>query len=275
MNDEIKVTNPDKIVFPKDKITKMDVIRYYIDVCKLMLPFVSDRLLSVIRCHDGIDGECFFKKHPTTDRDFVNVYEDGKQEYFYINNDYQLITQAQNGTIEFHVGSSNIKKIEKPNIMVFDLDPDRKLSLTKLRNSVLNIKSVLDELNLKSFLKTSGGKGYHIVVPFKESSGWERFYDFARQIASLAESRWPKDFTTNIRKDERNDKIFIDYLRNNRGSTCVSAYSIRARDGAPISMPIAWENINNIKPNEVTIKNFKKYINSAWDSFFEVNQRLK
>ncbi|MGN0961108.1 MAG: non-homologous end-joining DNA ligase [Christensenellales bacterium] len=272
---EIKITNPDKILFPKDKLRKIDIINYYIEVSNLMLPYIKNRLLSVIRCHEGIDGEKFFKKHPTNDKGMVQIYLEGKEEYFYISKNYELIYQAQMGTIEFHIWGSNIKNLENPNFMVFDLDPDENLSLNKLRKSVLKVKSVLDKLNLKSYLKTSGGKGYHIVVPFASSKDYASFYDFSKQIALIVENNWKEDFTTNLKKEKRKGKIFIDYLRNNRGSTCVAPYSIRARDGAPISMPISWEDLFKIKPNEVTIKNYKKYINNAWEDFFEIKQKLK
>ncbi len=272
---EIRITSPHKIIFPKDKIKKIDVINYYIDISQRMMPFVENRLLSVIRCHDNIKGECFFKKHPTTDKEFVCIYQQEDEEYFYINKPYQLIYQAQNGTIEFHTGASKINKIDKPNFMVFDLDPDERLSLARLREAVMKLKSVLDDLKLKSFLKTSGGKGYHVVIPFRDSKDWESFYEFSRQIAIITENKWPEEFTTNIKKVQRKGKIFIDYLRNNRGSTCVASYSLRARDGAPVSMPIPWEDLEKIKPNEITIKNYKKYLNDSWKDIFKINQKLK
>lgn len=271
----LKITNPDKILFPKDKIKKIDLINYYISISSYMLPFVENRLLSVIRCHEGIKGVCFFKKHPTTDKGYVKIFKDKKEEYFYINTKEELAYQAQLGTIEFHTWGSKITKINKPDIMVFDLDPDEKLSLEKLRDASLKVKSVLDELHLKSFLKTSGGKGYHIVVPFSQSKNWNKFYDFSSQIAFLIESKWPNIFTTNIKKANRKNKIFIDYLRNNRGSTCVAPYSVRARDGASISMPIDWKNLNKIKPNQVNIFNYKDYLNKSWKNIYEINQILK
>jgi len=269
----IQITNPDKIVFLKEKITKLDIINYYIEVADLMIPFVENRILSVIRCHDGIDGKCFFKKHPTNDK-LVQVYNDNGQEYFYIKDKTELIYQVQLGTLEFHTWESSVEKINQPDIMVFDLDPDEKLSIYKLRDAVKKVKSVLDQLNLKSYLKTSGGKGYHIVVPFFKSKDWESFYEFSKQIAKLVESKWPNIFTTNIRKSERNGKIFIDFLRNNRGSTCIAPFSLRARDGATISFPIAWEKLDMIKPNEINLNNFKKYINKSWKDFFETQQTL-
>lgn len=272
--EEIKITNPNKIIFSKEKITKLDVINYYIDVANLMLPYVSNRLLSVIRCHEGVEGECFYKKHPTNDKNMVNIKKIKGEEYFYIKDIEQLIYQVQMGTIEFHLWGSLASNLNKPNIMVFDLDPDEKLSLIKLREAVLKVKSVLDDLNLISFLKTSGGKGYHIVVPFVETKDWESFYNFSQKIAELVESKWSKTFTTNIRKSEREGKIFVDYLRNNKGSTCVAPYSIRARENATISFPIEWENLSRIAPNEITIKNYKKYLNNSWGNFFKIKQKL-
>ena len=271
----VKISNPDKILFPKDKITKLDVINYYVEVSKLMLPYVENRLLSVIRCHEGIKKKCFFKKHPSNDKDMVHSFMDKDEEYYYLTNQTELVYQAQMGTIEFHPWGSLVAKINKPNIMIFDLDPDDKLSLNKLRDAVKKVKSILDELNLKSFLKTSGGKGYHIVVPFSNTKNWKTFYEFSQKIALYAEQKWPEIFTTNIKKDQRKGKIFLDYLRNNRGSTCVAPYSIRAREHAPISMPISWEDLTKIKPNEVTINNYLNYINSGWKDFSKIKQELK
>lgn len=256
----IKISNPDKKIYVSDNITKLDVIKYYEDMSVYILKEIKDRPLSVIRCHQGVNDECFFKKHPTTERSHVNIFNIDKDEYFYINSKKQLIYQAQNGTIEFHIWGCKYNLLDSPNLMVFDLDPDEKLPLKKLRLGVEYLKLLLDELGLKSILKTSGGKGYHIMVNFNKKLSWDLFGDFAKNVAVLLESKYPKLFTTNIRKDCRGGKIFIDYLRNKFGSTCVAPYSLRARPHAPISMPIAWEDLYKIRPNEITIKNYKKYL---------------
>ena len=274
-NGIVKISSPDKILFPKDKINKLDIINYYIEISSQMLPYVENRLLSVIRCHDGVKGECFFKKHPTNDKDMVHTYMDDDEEYFYITSQTELVYQVQMGTMEFHPWGSSISKINKPNLMIFDLDPDEKLPLSKLVDAVKKVKSILDELNLVSFLKTSGGKGYHIVIPFSKTKSWESFYAFAEKIALYAENKWPKIFTTNIKKKERKGKIFLDYLRNHRGSTCVAPYSIRAREKATVSLPISWKDLTKIKPNEVTIKNYEKYLNNSWNDFFKIKQELR
>lgn len=272
--EEIKITSPDKIIYPKDKITKLDVVNYYVSVAKIMLPFVKDRLLSVVRCHEGIDKDCFFKKHPNADTN-VHIKKDGNEEYFFIKDELELVNQVQLGTLEFHTWASEVQKLEKPNVMVFDLDPDENLSHSNVVDAVEKVKNVLDELSLQSFLKTSGGKGYHIVVPFEDVKNWDTFYAFSKLIAELVESKYSKIFTTNVKKAERHGKIFVDYLRNSRGATCVCPYSLRARDNASISMPIAWDNLDKIKPNEVTIKNYEKYINNSWQNFFSLHQKIK
>lgn len=272
----IEISNADKIVYSKPKIKKIDIIKYYKNISDLMLPYLNKRLLSVIRCHQGVNDQCFFKKHPTTEKEYVEIYDENEDEYFFIKTKKQLIYQAQMGTIEFHTWASLTPKIDKPNLMVFDLDPDKKLPLAKLRQGVRHLKEILDELAIESFLKTSGGKGYHIVIPFSPCKNWEVFNDFAKLVAELMQQKYPKLYTTNIRKSERGGKIFIDWLRNSKGATCVAPYSLRARDGASISWPIAWEDLDNIKPNEVNIKNFEKYIKgNPWPNFFEIKQKLK
>lgn len=274
MEKQIEITNPDKILYPKDAIKKLDVIKYYVCVSEYMLPYAKNRLLSVIRCHGGIDGECFFKKHPASDKD-VEIFKYKGEEYFYILDISQLIYQAQMGTIEYHSWASRVDTLNKPDVMVFDLDPDQNLPLPKLRSAVKKLKSVLDNLSLRSFLKTSGGKGYHIVVPFKKSKDWESFYAFSKNVALFAEKTWQDVFTTNVRKSERKGKIFIDYLRNNTGSTCILPYSLRAREGATISMPISWQELDKIRPNDININNYKRYINDSWKDFFKLNQVIK
>ena len=269
----INITNPEKILFNNPQITKMQVANYYLDVAPYMLPFVQNRVLSVIRCHDGINGECFFKKHPQKS-EFVESFFIDKEEYFYIKNVFQIISQVQNGTLEFHTTPHNIAGTQKTSIMVFDLDPDTTLPHRSLCSAVMKIKQLLDELNLTSFLKTSGGKGFHIAVPFKANKNADAFYDFAKNIALLAESKWPNIFTTNIKKNSRKGKIFVDYLRNNENSTCVCPFSLRARENAPISFPIAWNNLEKIAPNQVNLKNYKKFLNNSWDIFFKINQKI-
>lgn len=142
---------------------------------------------------------------------------------------------------------------------------------------VRDIKSILDSLSLTSFLKTSGGKGYHVVVPFEPSVEWEAFYSFARRVAELMENKWPDRYTSNVRKDKRKNRIFIDWIRNGRGATSIAPYSVRARKGAKVSMPIAWRELNTVAPDGVDMAGALKRIGGAdpWEDFYDISQRLK
>lgn len=249
----IEISSPDKIIFPKCKITKLDVVKYYEKIAPIMLQHIQNRPLSVIRCHKNI-SETFFKKHPNFKTPHTKTFTRDGEEYFYIDSIEGIIEQAQLGTLEFHTSGCFVQDLEKPNLMVFDLDPDEDLEIKNLRQGVLHLKEILDELKLPSHLKTSGGKGYHIVVPFSKGKSWKEFTDFSKNVALLLEAKHPTLYTTNIRKKERKNKIFIDYLRNDAHSTCVCPYSLRARENAPISMPIKWSELNKIAPNQITIK---------------------
>lgn len=269
----IKISNPDKIIY--EGITKLDIVKYYQAVSDRMLPFLNKRLLSVIRCHQGISDACFFKKHPTGNSEGKKtvpiVNSEGKEsDYFYIENLNGLVSEVQLGTIEFHLWASRIDKIDSPDIMVFDLDPDEGINLEQVRQGVLDLKDILDKLKLKSFLKTSGGKGYHIVVPFKLSKTYDEFYEFSKQIALVLENKFPKLYTVNSRKENRKGKIFIDYMRNSKGATSVAPYSLRARKNAPVSMPISFNELEKIAPDSIKFNDAIKLIDKKdpWDTFF-------
>ncbi|HHU22417.1 MAG TPA: DNA ligase D [Clostridiales bacterium] len=278
----IRITHPDKVLFDDPPITKEDVARYYEKVSGRMLPYVSRRVLSVVRCPKGPSQTCFFKKHPGNDiKGIVKIpvaNKDGDtEEYFYIEDLTGLISEAQMGTLEFHAWGSRVDDIEKPDMMVFDLDPAEGLGLDRVRLGAKDLKSILEELSLISYLKTSGGKGYHVVVPLKPAASWDTFYDFARRVAEVMEQKWPDRYTSNIRKVKRTDKIFIDWIRNARGATSIAPYSIRARKGAKVSMPIAWDEIDTIAPDGVGMAEAVTRIggDDPWKNFFDIEQYLK
>lgn len=271
----VVISNPDKPIYKKPRITKLEVIKYYQAVAKRMLPFLKYRIISTVRCPEGVEEDTFFKKHLEKESEgLCKIDLENKDtrndDYYFITNIEGLIKEAQMNSIEFHTWGSKIKTIEKPDIMVFDLDPDELLSLKKLREGVKDLKSILDDLNLKSFLKTSGGKGYHVLVPMKNVD-WEEFRSIAKNIAVLMETKWPDKYTSNIRKEKRKNKIFIDWIRNTRGATSVAPYSLRVRKNAPVSFPIAWNELDTIKPNEITMKDALKRIKQKdpWRDFFK------
>lgn len=271
----ITITNPDKIIFEKEKITKIDIINYYNLVATRIMPFLDNRLISTVRCPNGINKQTFFMKHlnnPSSDigRKIIKDKSNEKQDYYYIKNTYGLLHEVQMNSYEFHIWGCKQNMIKQPDILVFDLDPDESLSIQKIRQGVKDLKNILDKLNLKSFLKTSGGKGYHIYIPLQTTS-WKKTEEIAENIANLMVINWPEKYTTNIRKDQRKNKIFIDYFRNKMGATSVCPYSLRLKKKATISCPIYWNELDTIKPNDITIKNIKERLRKKdpWSNFFK------
>lgn len=279
--DGVTVTNPDKVMFGESGITKEQMVRYYAQVAERMLPYVGGRVLSIVRCPRGVGSACFFKKHPgpgssgivTID---VPASDGGTEEYFYLESAAGLVSEAQMDTMEFHVWGSRVDELEHPDTMVFDLDPDKGLDLEQVRRGVRDLKGLLDELSLTSFLKTSGGKGYHVVVPFEPASSWDAFRQFARRMAQVMAEKWPDRYTSNVRLAKRNGKIFIDWMRNGRGATSVAPYSLRARPGAPVSAPLAWDELDTVAPDAIHLEAAlaRAAAPDPWKGYFEVDQGL-
>lgn len=273
-----EASNKDKIFFPDDKITKQDVFDYYNKIKDKMFPFVENRILSIIRCPDGIKGECFFQKHLKAPAQGLGIKkvknsEGETEQYFYIKDGEGIKRLLDLGVIEFHPWCAKNDDITHPDVIIFDIDPGESVSLKDVRLCAKRLKKILSNLSLQSFVKTSGGKGYHVVVPLSESCGWQKFEKFCKDVAILMEQTWPDAYTTNIRKENRKGKIFIDYLRNKKGQTSVSTYSLRARKGAPISAPISWSELEKIEPNQITIKNIDKRLKKdPWKNYFSVKQ---
>ncbi len=266
----VNITHPEKQMFPADGITKGEIAAYYAAAVPRMLPYLKDRLLSLVCCPAGIGGETFFRRRLEGEFAGVGFFSEG----FFVKSEKGVLSLAQYNGVEFHV--QGVKKgTEKPDVMVFDLDPDEGLPLAKVRKGARELKKTLESLGLTSFLKTSGGKGYHLVVPLRPRADGERFKQFAKGVALLMEERFPDDFTANISKKARTGKIFLDWQRNSESATSVAPYSLRARGGAPVSMPIAWEELSRVAPNGITLKGALKRLKKPdpWADFFEVKQR--
>ena len=279
--DGIRITNADKLLFENPAVTKGDVTQYYARVAERMLPYAANRILSIVRCPRGIESSCFFKKHPGPGTPgvltaCVPAGNGEDEEYFYVDSAAGLVSETQMDTLEFHIWGSTVGELEHPDMMVFDLDPDKGLDLEQVRQGVRDLKGILDDLNLKSFLKTSGGKGYHVVLPLQPASSWDTFYGFAKRIAQVMAEKWPDRYTSNVRLAKRTGKVFIDWMRNGRGATSVAPYSLRARNGARVSMPIAWDELDTIAPDDVTMDEALARIegDDPWKSYFDVDQSL-
>ena len=240
-----------------------------------MLPYLKTRIISTVRCPGGVNGECFYKKHIGEHNQGIKSVHipndnDNKEDYYYIKDRNGLISEVQMNSFEFHIWGSKVKSLEKPDIMVFDFDPDKKVTLTQIRSGVKDLKKILDDLKVKSYLKTSGGKGYHVVAKIK-SKNWEEHGKIAKDIATLMAQKWPNKYTTNIRKNAREGKIFIDWVRNTRMATNVAPYSLRIKKGAAISMPIKWSELDKVKPDEIKIPDAIKRLKrkDPWEGFLE------
>lgn len=271
---KIEITNPNKIVYKNPKVTKMDIVNYYKTVAKRMLPLIENRLISTIRYPSGSKGDKFYKKHFENLHKFLGMKRltnkgDHQNDYYYIKDINGLISEVQMNSYEFHIWGCLANDIRHADMLVFDLDPDEKLSLDKLREGVKDLKSILDDYKLISYLKTSGGKGYHIVVPLNVTVTWKNARSIAKNIAKLMEAKWPNKYTSNMKKEKRKGKIFIDWVRNTKGATSVAPYSLRIRKKLTVSMPISWNELDKVKPDEITIEEALKRIKrkDPWQDF--------
>ncbi len=265
----VKISHPEKIMYPEEHFTKLQVAEYYAKAAPRMLPYLKNRGLSLVCCPAGIAGESFFRRR--LDRELAGVgRSDGEP---FVRTARGILSLVQNNAVEFHVQGA--EKGSEPDIMVFDLDPDEGLSLARVRKGALALKRTLEALGLLSFLKTSGGKGYHIAVPFRRGTDAERFKQFAKRVALLMEERYPDEFTASISKKARTGKIFLDWQRNSPSATSAAPYSLRARAGAPVSMPIAWEELSRVAPSGITLKTALKRLEKPdpWADFFEIKKK--
>ena len=268
--EKIKITNPNKIIFSRDKINKNDIVEYYKKVSQRMFEFLDNRLISTVRAPNGIDNEIFFMKHLNTESKNIGKKKINGEYYYYIKNKNGIIDEVQMNSYEFHIWGCLQNNINHPDLLVFDFDPDEKLSLRKIKNGIKDLKKILDKLKLKNYLKTSGGKGYHVFVPLKTSS-WKETEKIAKNISELMVQENFKLYTTNMRMNKREGKIFIDYFRNKKGATSVCPYSIRLKEHATISCPIFWNELDRINPKSITIKNIDVRLKkkNPWYDFFD------
>ena len=265
----INLTNPDKIIFDNPQITKEEIFNYYKVVAKRMIPLIKDRLISTVRAPGGIKNGTFYKKHMENMDGYLGCKKIKGEDYYYIKDTLGILSEVQMNSYEFHIWGSIVDDLNHPNILVFDLDPDEHLSLAKLRAGVKDLKKILDEYNLQSYLKTSGGKGYHIIVPIACIT-WREARMISKNIAELMSAKWPEKYTSNIEKNKRKGKIFIDWQRNIKGATSVAPYSLRLKNKPRVSMPIKWSELDKVKPDDITMSEAIKRLKNKnpWEDLF-------
>lgn len=245
------LTSPDKLLFPDDGISKLQVAEYYALVMEWLLPEIQDRPLSLVRCPGGIGAQCFFQKHATPGLELVarvpvTESDGGSEDYLVVTDAASVMELVQFNSIEFHPWGAKIDDIEHCDRLVFDLDPDEAVAWSEVIAAARQLRGFLSQAGLVSFIRTSGGKGLHLVVPLSPPAPWEQARAFAQAVAEAAREAEPLRYVATASKRLRKGRIFIDWLRNGRGATSVASFSVRARGGAPVAMPLRWEELGRI-----------------------------
>jgi bifunctional non-homologous end joining protein LigD len=242
-----RLTNPAKVLFPDPGVTKRQLADYWEAVAEHALPLLANRPLMLHRCPDGYARQCFFQKHVGTGvpeavgRVTVNAHE---QPYGFVDGLPALLALVQIDVLELHVWGSRIERLEEPDLVVLDLDPAEGLAWREVVDAALLLRARLAASGLTSFVRLTGGKGLHVVAPLLPGARWSALKEFVRAIVDELVAAEPQRFTASASRARRTGKIFVDYLRNERGATAIASYSPRARAGAPIALPIAWEDLD-------------------------------
>jgi len=279
----VHFTSPDRVEYPGQGVTKGILAAYYAVVAERMLPYIADRPLSLVRCPQGRSKACFFQKHdsggfPAQMKKVAIAEKDGHvEDYFYIDDLPGLIAGVQMNVLEFHLWGSKRDAVEKPERLIFDIDPDEGLGFDRVKDAAVRIRDELAELGLESFPLLSGGKGVHVIAPLKPGLEWPEVKDFCHGVAVRLAEREPERFVANMAKAKRVGRMFIDYLRNERGSTAISPWSTRSRDGAPCAVPVSWDELPGLSaPNMFGVEAAaaRAKLPDPWKGYFDLRQKI-
>ena len=279
----LKVTNPDRVIDKQSGVTKIALVRYYALVGALMLPHLKGRPVSLVRAPAGVGGELFFQKHAETNKlpgvkTLDPALDPDHPPMLEVSTELGLLSAAQWNVVELHTQNANATSYEKPNRMVFDLDPGKNVSWKQVQEAAQLMRAFLDHLGLPAFLKTSGGKGLHVVVPVKPGYGWDDVKAFSQAVVAHMALNIPERFVLKSGPSNRVGKIFIDYLRNGRGATTACAWSARARPGLGISVPVAWEELDKLDGGDhwtvATVHTRLDVGNAPWDGYAKAAKGL-
>ena len=274
----IELSNLDKVLFPDAGLTKGDLVHYYRRISNTMLPYLRNRPLNMHRFPDGIQGEGFFQQHasdyfpPWIERVRVSRKEDGTVEHVVCQDAATLVYLANQACITPHVWLSRIDALDRPDRLVFDLDPPTS-DFEPVRAAARHLRSFLEELELPAFVMTTGSRGLHVLIPLDRSEGFDAVRSFARDLATALARRHPQQLTVEQRKAQRNDRVFLDYLRNSYGQTAVAPYSVRARPGAPVATPLEWHELahRSLGPQSYTLRNIFRRLGQKADPWRDLS----
>lgn len=281
----VELSSADRLVYPAQRITKRELAEYYVAVSKWMLPHVAKRPISMVRCPQGQAGKCFYQKHWTNALPDGVALVDVKEEsgetkgHVFVRDIRGLIALVQFGVMEFHLWGARVDDIEAPDRIVFDLDPAPDVPWARVVDTAKEMRELLADCGLDSWVKTTGGKGLHITVPIVRTVTWDDVHDFVRLTTARMMSRRPGALLDTASKAKRQGKIFIDYLRNSRGATAIAPWSTRARDGASISVPCTWEELDTFAAGDEVrladgVRRAAELTRDPWAALLESRQRL-
>ncbi|CCV05759.1 DNA ligase D (fragment) [Mesorhizobium metallidurans STM 2683] len=279
----VKLTHPDKVMYPRTKVTKATLAAYYAVVAEKMLPHIQDRPLSLVRDTDGDLQQTFFQKHklpgmPKAIHDGQLAKMSGKESrILWVGDMAGLIAGVQMNVLEFHIWGSLRQQPNLPHRMIFDIDPDEGLGFNAVKQAALDIRGILEALGLESWPLLSGGKGVHVVVPLVPEADWDEVKSFCQDFAELLARTDPSRFVANMSKAKRKGRMFVDYLRNGQGSTAICPWSTRARAGASCAVPVSWEELPTCESAngfDVFAAAARAQLPEAWAGYFDVEQTL-
>jgi len=281
----VRLTHPDRVLYPDQAITKLALARYYEAIADWIVPHVADRPLSLVRCPEGQRGPSFYQKHagPGVPKEVkrVRIRESGGRtaSYLYVDDLAGVVALAQIGVLEIHPWGARVGRLDRPDRLVLDLDPAPGLPWARVVEAAQEIRALLADLDLVGFVKTTGGKGLHVVVPLRPEAGWDALRALGEGIGAELARRAPDRYTINPLKAARRGRIFVDYLRNVRGATAVAAYSTRARPTAPVSTPVGWSELaGKARPEDFTVATVPRrlafLVEDPWADFFSVDQAI-
>lgn len=280
----VGISHPERVIYPELGVTKHRVAEYYARIEEWIVPHVRGRPLTLVRCPEGLRGDCFFMKHskvwaPEALRR-VRIQEKTKVgEYLIADDAAGVVSLVQMGVLEIHTWNSTFERLEHPDRVVFDLDPGPKTTWTEVIDGARLVRRLLARAGLECFVKTTGGRGLHVVVPLTPRADWRTCLEFSRQFAAMLMARDRQRYTTDFAKAGRERKILVDYLRNNRTNTSIAAYSTRARKGAPVSTPIRWSELKeDLDPAAFTIEAVERRLSrlkkDPWEGYWDSTQSL-
>ncbi|HEX2091016.1 MAG TPA: non-homologous end-joining DNA ligase [Longimicrobiaceae bacterium] len=280
----VKVTHPDRVLYPEQGITKRELAEYYVAVEALLLPHLRGRPLTLVRCPSGQETQCFYQRRAAKGTPQalgrVRVPVEGEEETYLVANTLRaVVSLVQMGVLEMHVWGARRDRLDRPDRMILDLDPAPGIAWAEVVEAAVRIRDLLAGVGLEGFVKTSGGKGLHVVAPLLRGHGWEEVREFSRAVAETMARRDPDRFLTSASREEREGKIYVDYLRNSWSASAVAAYSTRARPGAPVSFPLDWDELGaDTRPGDFTVRTVPELARrrrDPWARMGEVRQTIR